>query len=91
MIEWRTDVLDPDSQRAEAVAAARRRLEQHWAAQRELRAEREATVLRLRQLCGLGAPAPKHWSWADRLRGGPPERPRTLRERLAGREGAHGR
>ena len=83
-----TDVLDPAqraaNKHAAQVAKTREAIEAHLVQQRAIRAEREAereaTLQRLRNRCGLDPQPPKDWTWLDRMRGR--KRPLTLRDRL---------
>lgn len=76
-------VTDDLAKTGEAIEAV-------WAQQRAHKAEREATLARLRDRCGLDALPPKHWSWGERL-AGRKLRPLTLAERLAEAEADRGR
>jgi len=85
--QWRTDVAlplrnsadEPKDKDAKAIQA----LEAHWAEQRAGRAEREASTARLRELCGVAPPPPKHWTWGEKMLGRKIRAPRTFAERLA--------
>jgi len=82
MTPERRYVTDDLAKTGEAIEAV-------WAQQRAHEAEREATLARLRDRCGLDALPPKDWTWQDRMRGR--KRPLTLAERLAEAEADRGR